>query len=162
MAAYGYVGRVWKVSAQTAGERLEMIEQRDGVITPQAVVDDARPIGSVLHNLFEWNDAKAAEQYRLSQASTFIRCIVVKPDPDEKLKSPIRMFMNRNPINEGQKKTGAYINFRSALENPESREVVLNNARYELRTFRKKYSGLSELAKIFAAIDEEMAEASGE
>lgn len=162
MAAFEYVGRTWAISAQTAGERLTEIEQRDGAITPQAVVDDARPETSVLHKVFEWDDAKAAEQYRLSQASSFIRSIVVIPEPEEKIKAPVRMYLNRNPINEGQKKQGAYINYRSALDDPESREVVLNNARYELRLFRKKYSNLNELAKVLAVIDEVLAVASGE
>ena len=162
MAAFEYVGRKWSVPAQTAGERLAEIERRNGEITPQAVVDDARPEGSVLHSLFEWDDAKAAEQYRIGRASTFIRCIVVKPEPSDKVKTPVRMFVNQNPIDEGRPKQGSYINVHSALENPVSRQVVLNNARYEMRLFRKKYSQLSELSKIFAAIDEDLAKASGE
>ena len=53
MAAYMYVGRQWGVSAQIAGEELERIEARDGEITPRAVVDEARPEDSKLHNAFE-------------------------------------------------------------------------------------------------------------
>ena len=153
MAAYMYLGRTWGVSAQIAGEELEKIEARDGEITPRAVVEEARPEGSKLHNVFEWDDEKAAEQYRLTQASTLIRCIVVKPE-EKDIKEPVRMFVNCNPTDDGQKKTGSYINFRSAFEDPESRAVILSNAKHELRVFRSKYQRLKELAKVFDAIDE--------
>ena len=153
MAAYMYVGRQWGVSAQIAGEELEKIEARDGGITPGAVVDAARPEGSKLHNVFEWDDEKAAEQYRLTQASTLIRCIVVKPE-EKDIKEPVRMFVNCNPTDDGQKKTGSYINFRSAFEDPDSRAVILANAKHELHMFRNKYNRLKELAKVFDAIDE--------
>ena len=158
MAAYEYVGRSWNVSAQIAGKELEKIEARDGEITPQAVVDEARPEGSALHKIFEWNDEKAAEQYRIHQAKTFIRCVVVKPLPEDKVKEPVRMFINRNTIDEGQTKTGSYINYRSAFENPDAREVILSNAKHELKIFRQKYYKLKELAAVFEAIDSTIGE----
>ena len=152
MAAYMYLGRTWKVSAQIAGEELERIESRDGEITPRAVVEEARPEGSKLHNVFEWDDEKAAEQYRLTQASTLIRCIVVKPEEKE-IKEPVRMFVNCNPTDDGQKRSGSYINFRSAFEDPESRAVILSNAMHEMKMFRAKYYKLKELSEVFKAID---------
>lgn len=42
-------------------------------LTPQAVVKAATNPNNVLHGLFEWNDAVAAEQYRLDQARQLIR-----------------------------------------------------------------------------------------
>lgn len=154
MAAYMYVGRQWGVSAQIAGEELEKIEARDGEITPRAVVEEARPEGSKLHNVFEWDDEKAAEQYRLTQASHFIRCIVVRPMPEDKVKEPVRMYINQNPTDTGQYRSGSFINLKSALENPDSRAVILSNAKHELRVFRSKYQRLKELANVFDAIDE--------
>lgn len=159
MAAYMYVGRSWGVSAQTAGKELEKIEARNGEITPIAVVEAARPEDSVLHKCFEWNDEKAAEQYRLSQARNLIRCIVVKPESNSKTKKPIRMFVNQNPTDDGQIRQGSYINYRSAFENPDSRAVVLANAKHELQVFRSKYAQLSELSKVFSAIDETLEKA---
>ena len=153
MAAYMYVGRQWGVSAQIAGEELERIESRDGEITPRAVVEEARPEGSKLHNVFEWDDEKAAEQYRLTQASHFIRCIVVRPMPEDKVKEPVRMYINQNPTDKGQCRSGSFINLKSALENPDSRAVVLSNAMHEMKMFRAKYYKLKELSEVFKAID---------
>jgi hypothetical protein len=64
------------------------------------------------------------------------------------------VFINCNPTDDGQKKTGSYINFRSAFEDPDSRAVILANAKHELQVFRNKYNRLKELAKVFDAIDE--------
>jgi len=153
MAAFKYVGRSWGVSAQIAGEELENIEHRNGSITPQAVVDAARPEGSVLHNIFEWDNDKAAEQYRLSQAGTFIRCIVKTTETEDKKSVTYRAFVNVNPAGDTQNKQGSYINTRTALEDPVSREIILANAKREMKMFRKKYKDLAELADIFDAID---------
>lgn len=154
MSVYKYVGRVWNVSPQKAGEELENIEKRNGTITPQAVVDAARPEGSALHRVFEWNDEKAAEKYRLSQASTFIRCIVRTGDKEDGAPQVYRAFVNVNPNGDRQSVSGSYINVRSALSDSVTREIVLANAKREMQTFRNKYSELKELAKVFEAIDE--------
>lgn len=150
---FKYEGRSYGVSAQKAGERLKEIENRDGLITPQAVVEDARPEDSLLHPVFEWDDEKAAEAYRIHQAGNFIRCIVVAPEKENEVKEPVKLFINTNPTDDRQKRIGAYINFRSAMENPESRSVILSNAKHEMLLFKKKYSQLTELSKVFKAID---------
>ena len=159
MAAYKYVGRSWGVPAQVAGERLKEIENRDGSITPQAVVEDARPEDSVLHNAFEWDNEKAAEAYRIHQAGQLIRCITVISEEKE-AKEPVRLFVNTKPTDDGQKRAGTYVNFRSAMENPESRSVILANAKHEMLVFRKKYSQLKELSMVFMAIDKTLEEVS--
>jgi len=69
--------------AQAVGERLEQIRQRRTGLTPEAVVKDARSEASVLHALFEWDDAKAANRYRLDQAGHIIRCITVQVEEVE-------------------------------------------------------------------------------
>lgn len=150
---FKYEGRSYGVSAQKAGERLKEIENRDGSITPQAVVEDARPEGSLLHPVFEWDDEKAAEAYRIHQAGNFIRCIVVVPEKENEVKEPVKLFINANPTDDGQKRVGTYINFHSAMENPASRSVILSNAKHEMLLFKKKYSQLTELSKVFEAIN---------
>lgn len=160
MAAYEYVGRSWNVSAQKAGERLKEIEERDGSVTPQAVVEDARPEDSLLHPVFEWDDQKAAEAYRIHQAGNFIRCIVVVPEKNDVVKEPVKLFINTKPTDDGQKRAGTYINVHSAMENPASRSVILSNAKHEMLLFRKKYSQLKELSLVFMAIDKALEEVS--
>jgi hypothetical protein len=60
-------------------ERLERIRRREkGILTPDAVVNDARDTSSPLHGYFTWDDTEAAKQFRLDQARTLIRNIKVE------------------------------------------------------------------------------------
>lgn len=53
--------------------RLQAIAGEAGTLTPEAVLADAADPESVLHDCFEWDDTKAAHQYRLDQARSLIR-----------------------------------------------------------------------------------------
>lgn len=49
-----------------------------GVLTPSEVVSKAEDPDSPLHDLFEWDDAKAGHQYRLAQARKLIARVTYK------------------------------------------------------------------------------------
>lgn len=53
-------------------DELTKIRSQHGVLTPEAVVEAARPADSPLHRRFEWDDAAAAEGYRREQARHLI------------------------------------------------------------------------------------------
>lgn len=72
-------GRSFGVSADVAGAELERIKAKHGHIKSADVVDAARPDDAPLHPVFEWDDAAAAERYRVHQASTLVRAVVVVP-----------------------------------------------------------------------------------
>jgi len=56
--------------------RLRKLE-RNGTLTPEAVVDDAKDPSSPLHAEFEWDDAKAAVEHRMQRARAIIRSVRV-------------------------------------------------------------------------------------
>lgn len=58
-------------------ERVKMLEGVGGVLTPDAVVADAKQEDSPLHDLFEWDVAKAAEARWLDTARIIIRTVTV-------------------------------------------------------------------------------------
>ena len=143
----------WKypmaVSAEAAGKELEKMEQKHGHISPEIVLDESRSKKAVLHGLFEWDDKKAAEKYRLTQAGGIIRNLVVVLD-EQKSQEPVRAYVNVVP--EQPARRGEFINIASAMMNESTRELTLEQAKRELKEFEKKYSNLSELADVFAAI----------
>ena len=160
MAAYEYVGRQFRVSADIVGAEMEKIEARDGQVTSKSLLDAGRPEGSALHSLFEWDDSKAAELYRLKQATDVITHIHIVIE--EKPEQPYRAFVNIQESS-GQTEQGRFINIRSAMENEETRRIVLNAAISEAKRFSQKYASYKELSEIFEAIDrgsERMKEAS--
>lgn len=67
------------VPAAVAGRELRRIEQERGHLSSEAVVDEARPDDAALHPAFEWDDSVAGERYRMQQAATLIRAVVVVP-----------------------------------------------------------------------------------
>lgn len=72
-----------KADAQKAGEMLEILEKTVG-ITPKNLVEANRDESAPLHNEFEWNDTKAAEKYRETQAGYIIRNICIVRESEEK------------------------------------------------------------------------------
>ena len=61
----------YRLPAQKAGEELERIERKHGVVTPRNVLEESRPGKAILHDLFEWNDSRAAERFRLVVSRIF-------------------------------------------------------------------------------------------
>jgi hypothetical protein len=59
------------------GAVLDAITKRDGALTPEALVDEARPLTSPAHKHFTWDDGLAAEAYRREEARHLIRGIVI-------------------------------------------------------------------------------------
>jgi hypothetical protein len=71
------------IPAETLQDALTRIYAREGSLRASAVLEDSRPEDAPLHPAFEWDDAAAAEQYRLDQARSLIRSVtVVMPDGD--------------------------------------------------------------------------------
>lgn len=65
------------VDADTAAKALDSIRSANGRLSADDVVEQSRPEDAPLHPAFEWDDAKAATNYRRQQAQTIIRAVVV-------------------------------------------------------------------------------------
>ena len=128
---------------------LQEIEERDGVLRPEAVVQAAEPKTSVLHGFFEWDDSEAAELYRLHQARVLIS-IVVKSVPVNDEVRKVRVFVSLTP--DRNEEGGGYRSVASVLSSAEMRKQLMEDALDELRVFEEKYRGLQELATVFLAI----------
>jgi hypothetical protein len=69
--------RVAGVKAEVAAAELARLREEDGNLTPARVVEVASSPESPLHPAFVWDDSKAAHEYRLWQARSLIRAVVV-------------------------------------------------------------------------------------
>lgn len=151
MAAYEYVGRKFNVSANIVGKEMERIEKEQGEITSRNLLEAGRAEDSPIHSLFEWNDGKAAELYRLKQATDVITHITIKVE--EKKGEPYRAWVNIVPADDSkQTQKGRFINIHTAMENEETRKIVLDSAIREMNLFAEKYKRFRELATVFEAI----------
>lgn len=143
---------LYKVSAQTTGEKIEEIIQQYGAVTKENFLEASRPADSVTHNLFEWDDIKAAEKYRLHQSNMIINSLTVQVNVEDR-ETPIttRAFVNIRKEDGRQK--AEFLRIDTAFSDMECKTIVLANAIQELREFRKKYETYSELSQVFEAID---------
>jgi hypothetical protein len=135
---------------------LEQIRLNDpeGKLRPEAVLEAARPITSPLHSRFEWDDGEAADRWRLHQARQLIRvAVTVLPNTNE----PVRVYVSlttdrRNPDDEGT--TGGYRNVQEVMSHEQLQRILISDALAELRTLELKYSKLTALADVFNAARE--------
>lgn len=137
------------IDAGKAGRELESIERREGELTPANVLDRARSANSSLHDHFEWDDSKAAEQHRLGQAGELIRSITI--DVSRSNVEPPKT--TRAFVSVERQGERAYVGVQTAMSDAELRRQVLERAWAELRAFRERYADLKELSKIFEAMD---------
>lgn len=149
---YRWKAYQYPVPAEKAGEFITELEQQNGCVTPQTLLDAARPTESVIHPCYEWDDTKAAEKYRLQQSRDIIHNIVrVEVTEDGTSKNAIPILVN---VSESRCDRSTYISLDTALSDSTMRNNVLRKAKEELSLFKSKYATLNELAKVFEAIDE--------
>lgn len=113
--------------AQKVGEYLET--HLSPTATPHDIVALARPETSLIHKYFEWDDSKAAEQYRIQQARRLITCLFVEVNDTT---MPIRESITL--------KDGKYYATQEYIADKEDLiEQVVASAMRELRYWKLKY-----------------------
>ncbi len=145
-----------KVKPKPAFDAMEKIKAKNGgSLTASALLDGAKSNRNVLHKAFEWDDAVAGHEYRLTQARTMIRSIKVVYA--EKPNSSIRVYetVTEAPTKDYPERK-VYKSQPEILADPVLRDEMLGNAIADIVRYRRKYAELSELAVVFAAIDDMM------
>lgn len=143
----------WKVKGLYKADPKLVYEEIRSIgdsFTPEEIVDKARDESTELHKCFEWDDSKAAEKYRLSQARQVVRMLVFTKDPteEEPKPEPVRLIVNQNLHNR------VYQPIQISVRNEDSYQLMLKTAMRELESFKKKYEILSELEAVLEAIEE--------
>lgn len=134
-----------KTDPNITGRMCEELEKTENGLTAQTLLDANRPKDAPLHKEFEWDDATAAEAYRLDQARYILRSLVIVPSED-KPKETVRAVFT---IGDGR-----YESVRTILATPEKKSALMVVALRELSAVKRKYATLEELAVVWAAIEE--------
>lgn len=135
---------LYPVTAQKTGETLESIYKKHGELEPETVVEESRPESAPLHPVFEWDDQKAAEKYRVHQAGGLIRAVAVVEQPKNgKPAVEVRAFVYVQHT---------YTPMHVVKSSVELQEEMLQTALKELNAFRRKYETLKELSPVMDAI----------
>ena len=146
---YTWKGYEQRVPAKVVGEHFQTLEREHGCVTSQNFLDSARPKDSPVHSLFEWDDTKAAERFRLHQATVIICSLKVTVTEENSEPITVRAYVTTDKHQE----RSSFFNVQAALMDDNMREKVLALALKEAEAFRRKYADLIELASVMDAID---------
>ena len=117
--------RISGVDPDAVGAELERIDSKYGEITPDVVVSEARPKRSPLHPAFEWDDGKAASEFRLWQARSLVRSIQVVIDDAEPVPAFYHVEISESP-------NGAYRPSEIVVRNPDMLASAIQGLRQKL------------------------------
>lgn len=127
-------------------EELLALRSEHGRLTPDLVVNAARPADGPLHDRFTWDDSEAAERYRLDEARQLIRSVRVvyrRPNGDT---ARVRGWLSIDrPELGGQK---SYEPAEQVLADPLTSKILLRQLERELAAMEAKYSHLSEFRQV--------------
>lgn len=123
-----------------------------GNLTPAAVLERATDASNALHELFTWDDERAAHLRRLDEARGIIMSVKVRIEtqPDRPAIS-VRAFVS---LAEDRLNRTGYRPITVVMGDPVQRAQLLQTAMGEMDALRRRYAQLSELALVFAAMDE--------
>lgn len=131
---------LFKADAEKVYSDIEKIAEK----TPQNLVDYAQAHPkSELHKCFTWDDAKAANEYRKTEARQVLRLLVFV---DEKEEEPTKIRVL-------QKTSESYEPVKKILRDEDEYKALLARAKAELQAFKRRYENLVELEEVLAAID---------
>jgi len=139
-------------NAQVVGDFLESLSKgNNGRLKARDVVDAARSRKSPIHDEFEWNDTKAAESYRLSQAGDLLRHIKVHYITEDNQKIDLgRSWVN---IETDDDQGRSYLPKLKVLNDDILRARMVDDALVQAGLWKKRYKELNELSRIFESID---------
>lgn len=130
---------------------IESIRRRHrGILRPEDMVAyaEAHP-GSALHGRFEWDQTQAAHEYRVEQARRIVRVYVTfHPSPAGQSVAS-RTFVS---LESDRHKGRSYRLMSEVLDDAELKAQMLDQARRDMISFRRKYIRLSALAGVIDAI----------
>lgn len=131
---------------------LETVRQKNGgLLRPADVVNFAKNKKTRLHSMFEWDNTKAAQEYRIWQAQSIIRVIVtVHDDTGEDIRAFVSLRSDRT-------QDVGYRAIADVIDDDRLMELLLEDAKKDLEHFSSKYKVLrkvAELSGLFVQVDQ--------
>lgn len=116
----------------------------DNVLHPHKAVAWARDNpASALHKALEWDNDKAAHEYRLHQLRGLVRLHIVNDVGDPAM---VSLRIDRSS-------GGGYRSIDDVTKIPDLREMMLQEALAELERAQRRFGKLSQLAEVWNAVE---------
>ena len=133
---------------------LQSLYEQNLALTPEMVVDAARPVDHPLHDRFEWDDRVAGEAYRRVQAAELIRSVKVAygTDPQGREKR-VRAFVSVQPEESAQ---SVYRPTEEVVQDPLAYRMLLKEMERDWKRFRARYAHLQEFHDLISGEGQEV------
>jgi hypothetical protein len=134
-----------KLDPQAIGEGLEALAKDITTISPEQLIEAAKPKKSVFHDAFEWNDTVAAHRFRIEQARSLLASIgTITYEEDE----PEQEFFSVKLPDEPR----TYYT-RDAVESSyELQDAALAAAERDMESFIKRYRQFENICEMATAV----------
>lgn len=134
-----------KCEASVAAKVIESLQRRDpnGATNAEAVVAEARRRASPLHPLFDWDDATAAHEHRLSTARKVLASIIVVRAEIGPVRSQALVSIQG---------VRSYVPMDRAMATPDLAAQVVAAALKELQAWEYRWRAYSTLAGLVAPV----------
>jgi len=120
-----------------------ILEQFGDSLTPEQLVEIARPTRSPIHKLFCWDNTKAANMYRVEQARYIIRHVEIEIVYDKK---PMRTRAYHAVVIDSEAPNEKHYTSIAAIQkSPELASQVIRQAGRELKGWRTRYKDYSSI-----------------
>lgn len=139
------VWKGWKFNAD-AEKCYRELESLGKSYTPQEIVEFARDPNTELHKCFEWDDSKAAENWRKQQARYV--CCSISVVTDDKEKEPVAYRLIQH-----DECSRSYQNIVVTVRNRDQYSELLQMAKRELNSFKERYRSIVELESVIDEIE---------
>ncbi len=123
-------------------------KEHNGVLSPAAVVEYARPKSSPLHSRFTWDNTEAARLYRLVEARSLIS-VVIRYIDDGVDRVPVRVFVS---LSKDREKKGGYRHIVDVVKDSDMRAMLISDAKEDMRRFEERYANIKELVDVIRAM----------
>jgi len=105
----------------------------NGGVQAKDLVDHSRPKKAPLHDQFEWDDAKAGEEWRIQQARVMMSVYTIENNPN------VRAVQHVIYELETGKSDRAYFTYETIQKRPELKEAFLKQFKKHVENMKKKY-----------------------
>ena len=126
---------------------LTAIYRKNGELTPQSVVDEARQEGAPLHSRFEWNNDIAGDKYRIVQAQQLIRAVKIEYTDSSGEKKRVRGFFPIRDMDDTTEKTG-YSPTEDIVQDDMALRILMKQCERDIADLKRKYGHLAEFADL--------------
>ncbi len=142
------VGYNFKADPEKAANVMNKLA-KTGQLNAENLVEVSRPKNAPLHDDFEWDDTKAAENWRKQQGRCMINSLLMVPEETgHKSKEPIRAFFKVEHMESAQ-----YESTEVLIRTQDGRDALREQAQKELSSYRQKYRSVLEWTGAKAEID---------